>query len=90
MNKLTIAYDNALTTLAIASPRPGARVEGDEVKVSGVAPLGSRLYVNGRPAPIDDKGRFDMRIQPSPSVVFRLVGRNGGESFWVRKLRVGS
>jgi hypothetical protein len=90
MNKLTIAYDNALTTLAIASPRPGERIAGNEVKVSGVAPLGSRLYVNGRHAPTDEKGRFDMRIQASPSVVFRLVGKNGGESYWVRKLRVGS
>jgi hypothetical protein len=87
MNKLSIAYDNSLTTLAIASPRPGERLEGKEVKVSGVAPLGSRLYVNGAPVPVDDKGRFEMRAPRARPVIFRLVGKNGTESYWVRNLR---
>jgi hypothetical protein len=87
MNKLDLVYDNSLTTLAIGSPKPGQRVTGSAIDVSGVAPLGSRLFVNGRPAPLDEKGRFAMRVGRTQAVVFRLVGRDGAESYWVRKLR---
>jgi hypothetical protein len=87
LNKLSIAYDNSLTTLAIASPRPGERLGGKDMKVSGVAPLGSRLYLNGTPVPVDDKGRFEMRAPGARAVIFRLVGKNGAESYWVRGLR---
>jgi hypothetical protein len=87
MNKLSIAYDNSLTTLAIANPRPGQRLEGKQVTVSGVAPLGSRLYLNGTPVPVDGKGRFEARTPRTRSVIFRLVGKNGVESYWVRSLR---
>jgi hypothetical protein len=54
----------------------------------GVAPLGSRLFVNGRPAPLDAKGRFHMKVEAAPALVFRLVGRGGAESFWLRRLEV--
>jgi hypothetical protein len=90
MNKLEVVYDNSLSTLAIASPKPGQPVAGDRVEVSGVAPLGSKLYVNGQPAPLDDKGRFEMRVDRAEALVFRLVGRGGAESYWVRSLRRGS
>lgn len=90
MNKLELVYDNSLTTLAIGSPKPGQRVSGRQVEVSGVAPLGSKLYVNGKAAPLDDKGRFEMRIDRAQAVIFRLVNKNGAESYFVRKLRVRS
>jgi hypothetical protein len=90
MNKLELVYDNSLSTLAIGSPKPGQVITGREVAVSGVAPLGSRLYVNGRAAPLDDKGRFEMRVAPAEALVFRLVGKNGAESYFVRKLKVRS
>ena len=65
MNKLALAYDNSLQTLAISSPRSGEVVAGGEVTVSGVAPLGSRLYLNGTAVTIDDKGRFQIRARPA-------------------------
>ncbi len=83
MNKLTLAYDNSVTSLAIATPR----LQGKEVEVSGVAPLGSRLYVNGAPVTVDDKGRFSTRATRARALVFRLVGKNGAESYWVRNMR---
>jgi hypothetical protein len=90
MNKLELVYDNALTTLAIGSPRPGAPVSGPRVDASGVAPLGSKLFINGQPAPLDAKGRFAVSLESRPSLVFRLVGPDGAERYWVRKLRVRS
>ena len=88
MNKLELVYDNALTRLAIGSPKQGQIPSGPEVTAQGAAPLGSKLYINGKLARLDDKGRFSARVTRSPAVVFRLVGKNGSESYWVRKLRL--
>jgi hypothetical protein len=90
MNKLELVYDNALTRLAIGSPKPNEVATGPEVEALGVAPLGSKLYINGKPARLDDKGRFSMRVGRASALVFRLVARNGSESYWIRKLRVRS
>jgi hypothetical protein len=90
LNKLDLVYDNTLTTLAIVSPKPGEPITGREVGATGVAPLGSKLYINGKPAPLDGKGRFEVRISRAPSLVFRLVAKDGTESFWIRKLRLRS
>jgi hypothetical protein len=87
LNRLDVVYDNSLTALAIGSPRPGERVTGKVVHVSGVAPLGSKLYVNGRPAALDGKGRFELQLGRTDLVLFRLVGRDGAESYWIRTLR---
>jgi hypothetical protein len=91
LNKLELVYDNALSALAITRPRPGEPLDGRAVEVQGVAPLGARLFVNNRPAPVDAKGRFAMRIGPAPrQLVFRLVTRAGNqgthESYWIRRL----
>lgn len=88
-NKLELVYDNALSGLAIAAPRPDQMtVPARPLEVIGVAPLGARLHVNGRPTPLDDKGRFALRL-PSPPrlLVFRLERKGGGESYWIRPLR---
>ena len=90
MNKLELVYDNALTRLAIGSPKPNEVATGPEVEALGVAPLGSKLYINGKAAHLDGKGRFQERVSRAPAVVFRLVGKNGSESYWIRKLRVRS
>ena len=87
MNKLELVYDNALNTLAIGSPKPGARASGREIPVSGIAPIGSKLFVNGQAVPLDEKGRFDLQVQRSSAVVFRLVEHDGSQSYWVRALR---
>jgi hypothetical protein len=90
MNRLVLAYDNSLSTLAIVRPREGERVEGKEVNVSGAAPLGSTLHLNGRSVPLDDKGRFELRVPRARTLVFRLIGKNGSERYWVRALRLES
>lgn len=88
LNQLELAYDNALDALAIRLPRPDQRLGGKTVEVAGVAPLGARLFVNGTPAPLDDKGRFALKLGDAPRVlVFRLLAGDGTESYWVRSLR---
>jgi hypothetical protein len=88
-NRLTINYDNATVDLTVNKPRRGERVRGREVQVKGVAPLESKLFVNGQRAPLDAKGRFDFRVARSPALIFRLVTPEG-ETFWVRGLRTGT
>jgi hypothetical protein len=88
LNRLELAYDNALDALAIRLPLPDQRLAGKTVEVAGVAPLGARLFVNGTPAPLDDKGRFALKLGDAPRVlVFRLLGGDGTESYWIRSLR---
>jgi hypothetical protein len=89
-NQLSIAYDNAHVELAIEKPRPWQRVRGRRVEVQGVAPLESKLFINGKRAPLDEKGRFDFRVDPAAALIFRLVTPDGNETLWVRGLRVGS
>jgi len=86
MNKLDMIYDNSRRSLAIARPRQGERV-GKVVEASGIAPLGSKLTLNGRAATLDGKGRFKVSVPSTPFLVFRLVTDDGGESYWVRQVR---
>lgn len=92
MNKLEIVYDNAVPTLVIKSPRNGERFRGGTIEVSGVAPVGAKVFVNGRPALLDDKARFETAATPfgqPPKVVFRMLAPSGGEAITVRVLRRG-
>ncbi|MCY1074529.1 hypothetical protein [Archangium lansingense] len=86
MNKLELVYDNARRGLAIRRPRSGERVGGKGVPLEGVAPMGSRLFVNGQPVALDAKGRFSQRLAPARVLVFRLISAQG-EAYWVRTLR---
>ena len=86
MNKLDVVYDNARRELALSRPRPGERLGRGELPVEGVAPVGSRLFLNGKAVALDTKGRFAERLPPTPVLVFRLV-TGQTEAYWVRMLR---
>jgi hypothetical protein len=90
VRRLELVYDNAVSTLAITKPQlqPRAGVSaGRVVEVQGVAPLGARLFVNGKAASVDDKGRFSLRVaRPAGTLIFRLLEKDGAESYWVRPL----
>ncbi|MBK7859387.1 MAG: hypothetical protein IPJ65_12350 [Archangiaceae bacterium] len=85
MNQMDIIYDNSLTTLQLASPRDGDRLDG--AKCSGTAPLGTRLFLNGKPVATDGSGRFNVAAPKAELLVFRLVSGDGSESYWLRRLR---
>ncbi|MFT3713405.1 MAG: hypothetical protein QM817_37590 [Archangium sp.] len=82
MNKMEIVFDNSVTRLVLSSPRDGERAS----QAIGVAPLGSKLTMNGKPVPLDDAGRFTVSIGNASVLVFKLVTKDGGEAFWVRRV----
>jgi hypothetical protein len=87
MNKLHMVFDNAVAALLIKTPRNGD-AGGRSVRASGLAPVGSRLSINGKPVAFNEQARFDTQVTPLPGgrLVFRLL--NGGvESWTVRTVR---
>jgi hypothetical protein len=82
--KLQIVYENTQSSVLIHRARRAAR----GIEVEGTAPLGARLSVNGRSAPLDERGRFSLRVSSAPSrlLVFRLRAPTGQTSFWLRRL----
>jgi hypothetical protein len=87
MNKLDVVYDNAILTLTIERPAPGEAAGGATIGTRGVAPLGSKLFINGKAAPLDSRGRFDLEVPRAPSLVYRLVSSDNSESYWIRSPR---
>lgn len=85
MNKLSVVYDNARTSLLIDRPLTGDRAE-DGTTASGVAPRSSQLFINGKLVRPDDSGRFSVKLGAVDQVNFRVV-TGDTESWWVRKLK---
>ncbi|HEY1086450.1 MAG TPA: hypothetical protein VGE37_02105, partial [Archangium sp.] len=82
MNKMDIVFDNSVTRLVLTTPREGERAS----TATGLAPLGSRLSLNGKSVPLDGAGRFSVPIGNASVLVFKLVTKDGVESQWVRRL----
>lgn len=82
MNKMDIVFDNSVTRLVVTSPREGERA----TNAVGLAPLGSRLTLNGKAVPLDAAGRFSVPTGGAGVLVFRLVTKDGAESQWVRRV----
>jgi hypothetical protein len=87
MNKLVITYDNAVPNLTIKAPKNGDP-GGAKVRCQGIAPVGAKLTVNGRPVQLDEKSRFDTEVAPMGGglLVFRMVN-GASEVYTVRKVR---
>jgi FecR protein len=88
MNKLEIVYDNAVQGLVIKSPRNGDP-GGKDVNVAGIAPLGAKVWVNGRPLAVDSANRFSGTASPLARgvLVFRMQ-LGAAEQYTVRRLKV--
>lgn len=87
MNKLHMVFDNAVSSLLIKTPRNGD-VGGKSVNAVGIAPVGSKLFINGKSVTLDEQARFDTKVAPQPGgrIVFRLL-HAGAESYTVRTVR---
>jgi hypothetical protein len=73
LRSLELVFDNTTTDLRIDAPRLGAKLAG-ETRVAGVAPKGSRLFVNGKPLPLSNGNRFEGSVPLNGgSLIFRLV-----------------
>lgn len=87
MNELSIAYDNAVQEIEIRAPRPGSTVSGKTLTTHGEVAIGSRLEINGNPANLDRKGRFQETIpvaEGSNHIVYRTVASGAVERFHLR------
>ena len=82
MNKMDIVFDNSVTRLVLTSPKEGQRAG----TAAGIAPLGARLTLNGKPITLDDSGRFTAPLPSGAAAIFRLTTREGADSYWVRRL----
>jgi ferric-dicitrate binding protein FerR (iron transport regulator) len=87
MNKLHLVFDNAVSSLAIKAPRNGD-AGGKSINAVGIAPVGSKLFINGKSVALDEQARFDTSVSPASGgrVIFRLL-HAGGESYTVRTVR---
>jgi FtsP/CotA-like multicopper oxidase with cupredoxin domain len=86
MNKLHMVFDNAVSSLLIKTPRNGD-VGGKSVNAVGIAPVGSKLFINGKSVTLDEQARFDTTVTPQGGrIVFRLL-HAGAESYTVRTVR---
>jgi ferric-dicitrate binding protein FerR (iron transport regulator) len=87
LNKLHMVYDNAVPQLIIKSPRNG-EAGGKTVKVAGIAPVGAKVFVNGKAMELDEKARFEAQVAPlvGGRVVFRMVHGNV-ETYTVRTVK---
>lgn len=86
MNRLNVEYDNAVTQLVLKSPANGEVVK-DLARVVGVAPLGSKVLVNGREAGLDPHARFESSVKPlSGRIVVRCLTASA-ETITVRRIR---
>lgn len=83
MNQMEIIYDNSYATLAIHTPVAGPAGRSQET-ATGVAPLGSKLFINGKSVPLDAKGRFQVEVGRARPLVFRCVLARGAEDYLVR------
>lgn len=87
MNKLHLVFDNAVSSLIIKTPRNGDP-GGKSISAAGVAPVGSKLSINGKSVALDDQARFETSANPLPGgrVIFRLL-QGGAEIYTVRTVR---
>lgn len=85
MNKLSVVYDNARTSLLIERPLNLERATS-ETKAIGAAPKNAQLFINGRAVKLDDGGRFSVKVGAVDSVLFRMV-LGESDSYWLRRLK---
>ena len=89
-NGLEIAYDNVINDLVIRSPKNGQRISGDRVTTMGELALGARLFINGKQADLDAKGRFKVAValpHGERNIVYRTQAADGVQRFYLRELR---
>ena len=68
---------------AYATAFPG----GKTVNASGIAPVGSKLFINGKSVALDGQARFDTSVSPvGGRVIFRLL-QGGAEIYTVRTVK---
>jgi hypothetical protein len=92
MNKLELVYDNSVPVLVINVPKNGQRA-AKRMRAVGVAPVGTKLSINGRSVTLDGKHRFDTWVEPvgsPPVLLFKMQNAGAPDVYVVRTLKRGS
>lgn len=86
---LAVKFDLENPNLEISEPAEGAKVAGETVQVTGLAPRDSAMWVNGVPVAPDRRGRFSVQaaVDASTPLVVVKTARGGKDfSYFVRTL----
>jgi hypothetical protein len=89
MNKLELVYDNSVPVLVVNAPLNGQRA-GKRVHAVGVAPVGTKVSINGRSVALDGKQRFDIWVEPvglPPVLLFKMQDAGEPDVYVVRTLK---
>jgi len=87
MNSLEIAYDNAIVDFGLREPTPNEKTHAESLVSRGEVQLGAKLFVNGKRAEVDEKGRFRERVdlhKGDNEIVYHTIGTDGLDRFYVR------
>lgn len=86
---LAVKFDLENPNLELAEPAEGAKVTGDRVQVTGLAPRDSALWVNGAAVAPDRRGRFSVMVQldTTDRVVVKTARGGRDFSYFVRTLK---
>lgn len=87
---LSIEFDNAAPSTYLRSPRVGERWSGGQVRVQGVALIGSSVKVGDTPVSVDQNGRFASNItvvEGEKSLAVRVSHRKQGVHYYIRRAR---
>jgi hypothetical protein len=90
MSQLDIVYDNSVPNLVITAPKNGEPSRGRPVRTAGVAPRGSRLFINEQAVALDDGYRFSTSVRPIGQpvlLIFRIQRPGTPDTLTVRTLR---
>lgn len=86
---LAVKFDLENPNLELTEPAEGAKVAGNTVQVTGLAPRDSAIWVNGQPVAPDRRGRFSVQatVEPADPLVVVKTARGGKDfSYFVRTL----
>ncbi|MEL6338521.1 MAG: hypothetical protein AAFQ65_01290 [Myxococcota bacterium] len=87
-NGLEIAFDNSNVNIQITSPYSNQRVRGERLVTAGEVPLGQKLFINGKRAGLDRKGRFRRTLVLAEKgrhrITYRILTSDGTERYYVR------
>jgi hypothetical protein len=87
--RLQIRYDNATPNLQIVYPRNGVVVSKETVMVRGITIRGSKVYINGVAAELDESFRFEhsVPLKAGPNdIIFRVVDKRTGSTLYLRRV----
>ena len=90
MNRLEIAYDNAVTALVIKSPAPEQRLRDSAVTTRGEIEQGAEVFINDKAVELDGEGRFAHTVplvRGLNTLVYRVVTKERVEHFYVRRVQ---